>query len=39
MKKELPIADLIILPESGHRVHSNAYFEIAKQLKLFIEKY
>lgn len=39
MKKELPTADLIILPESGHRVHSNSYFEIAEHLKLFIEKY
>lgn len=39
MKKELPQAELVILPESGHRVHANAYFEIAEHLKLFIEKH
>ncbi len=39
MKKELEQAELVILPESGHRVHSNASFEIAEHLKLFIEKH
>jgi 2-succinyl-6-hydroxy-2,4-cyclohexadiene-1-carboxylate synthase len=39
MKKELPHAELFILPESGHRVHSKAHFEIAEHLKLFIEKH
>ena len=39
MEKEFPSAELIILPESGHRAHSNAYFKIAEHLKLFIEKH
>lgn len=39
MKKELQHAELIILPESGHRVHSKAFYEIAEHLKLFIEKH
>lgn len=37
MKKSIPYSDLVILPESGHRVHSTAYFEIAEHLKTFIE--
>ena len=39
MKKEIHQAELVILPECGHRVHSNAYFEIAEHLKLFTEKH
>lgn len=39
MRKELQQAELVILPESGHRVHSTASFEIAEHIKSFIEKY
>lgn len=37
MKKEIEHSELVILPESGHRVHSTAKFEITEHLKLFIE--
>ena len=37
MRKELNHAEIVILPESGHRVHSTASFEIAEHLKTFIE--
>ncbi len=39
MKKEIQNAELVILPDSGHRVHSSAHFEIAEHLKLFIENH